>query len=300
MAGSRENKMDYKVKKAILFPMNILFRINPIFETKMMFFLKNGYKLNLKHPITFNEKIQWIKFFDHNSRMPACSDKFEVRNYITECGCCEILNSLLWEGFEPEDIPFEELPNQFVIKVTHGSSFNVICKDKQKLDIGNVKKNISFWLKESYLPCYGEWFYGIVKPRIIIEEYLEGKDGGPPQDYKVYCFHGVPKVIQVHIDRFNNHKMKLYDTNWNAIQNVSMKYSCDTQTEVEKPQELAQLLKYASILSSPFYHARVDFYIVKGNIIFGEITFTDGAGFDKITPYSFDVTLGGFLTLPVD
>ena len=292
--------MNYKLKKFILLPMNIAFRINPIFETKIMFFLKNGYKLNLSHPITFNEKIQWIKFFDKNDRMPRCADKFEVRKYISECGCSEILNPLLWEGLHPEDIPFEALPNQFVIKVTHGSGFNVICKDKHKLDIGKVKKSISFWLKERYLPCYGEWFYGIVKPRIIIEEYLKGKDEYPPEDYKVYCFHGEPKVIQVHMDRYNNHTMKLYDTKWNAIRNVSMKYSCDSRTELEKPQVLEQLLRYARILSNPFYHARVDFYIVDGIIKFGEITFTDGAGFDKITPYSFDVALGEYLTLPVD
>lgn len=292
--------MNYKIKKAILMPMNIAYRINPALETRVMFFLKNGYKLNLNNPITFNEKIQWIKFHDKNDKMTRCSDKFEVRKYVAECGCSEILNPLLWEGYHPEDIPFEALPNQFVIKVTHGSGFNVICKDKHEINIKKVKKNLSFWLKERYLPCYGEWFYGIVKPRIIIEEYIVGKTELPPDDYKIYCFNGKPKVIQVHRDRYNMHKMKLYDTNWNAIRNVSMKYSCDSEIEIEKPKKLEQLLEYARILSSPFYHARVDFYIVNNSIIFGEITFTDGAGFDRITPYTFDVTLGEYLKLPLD
>ena len=280
--------------------MNVLYRINAIFETKVMFFLKNGYRLNINNPVTFNEKLQWIKFYDKNEKMPTCSDKYTVREYIKNCGCEEILNHLIWEGYEASEIPFDSLPNQFVIKVTHGSGFNILCKDKSKLIEVKVKKQLARWLKEKYVPCYGEWFYGIVKPRIIIEEYLGNKDGVVPNDYKVYCFNGEPKVIQVHTGRFSNHRIMLYDLDWNTIDNVKMKYSYDPQCILKKPQELYKLIEYAKKISQPFHHARVDFYIVEGKIYFGEITFTDGAGFDRITPYSFDAQLGNYMELPIN
>lgn len=290
--------MNYKIKKLLLLPMNLAFYVMPVFVTKTLFFLKNGYKLNLSEPVTFNEKIQWIKFYDKNSRMPFCSDKYEVRSYLKEIGCDEILIPLLWEGTSPEQIPYQELPEQFVIKVTHGSGFNIICSDKEHLNRTKVNKQLRKWLKERYLPCYGEWFYGVRKPRIIIEEYI-GHNKKSPDDYKIYCFHGTPKLIQVHRDRFDNHRMKLFDVKWNEIGNVTMKYPCDTQTKLKKPEQLDTLLAYASKLSAPFLHARVDFYLVENKIYFGEITFTDGAGFDKIYPRSFDIELGNYLKLPL-
>lgn len=292
--------MNYKLKRIILFPMNLLYRINPILEIKLMFFIKNKYKLNLNHPVTFNEKLQWIKFYDKNEIMPACADKFTVREYVKNCGCEEILNHLLWEGSNANEIPFELLPNQFVIKVTHGSGFNIICNDKSSLNAVKVKKQLQKWLKTNYIPCYGEWFYGKVQPRIMIEKYLGKSDGTVPYDYKVYCFHGEAKMIQVHMGRFADHKMKLYDPEWNSIDNVKMKFSCDPQVILNKPKELDKLIEYAELLSKPFHHARVDFYIVDEKIYFGEITFTDGAGFDRTIPYSFDVRLGSFLKLPMN
>lgn len=189
--------MNQRLKKLVLFPMNILYKINPLLEIKIMFFLKNGYKLNMKKPVTYNEKIQWIKFNGFTREMINCTDKYRVRKYIKECGCEELLIPLLWEGYDPNLIPFESLPNQFVIKVTHGSGFNIICQDKSKLNEAKVKKQLSKWLKEKYLPCYGEWFYGIVKPRIIIEEYLCDRSKKGPNDYKLLCFHGEPKIIQL-------------------------------------------------------------------------------------------------------
>jgi hypothetical protein len=277
--------------------MNLLYRINPVLEIKILFFLKNGYRLNLNTPVTFNEKLQWIKFFDKNPRLTTCSDKYAVRDYVKECGCEEILNHLLWEGNKAEEIPFQSLPNQFVIKVTHGSGFNIICKDKSKLGKKKVIKQLNHWLMEKYIPCYGECFYGIVKPRIIIEDYLGDADGNCPMDYKLLCFHGEPRLIQVHTGRFAEHKMKLYDVQWKEKDNCRMKYTNDPKLVFDKPQELQSLIEYAKILSKPFHFARVDFYIIKGKIYFGEITFTDGAGFDKIHPYSFDMELGSYMKL---
>lgn len=290
--------MNQRLKKLVLFPMNILYKINPLLEIKIMFFLKNGYKLNMKKPVTYNEKIQWIKFNGFTREMINCTDKYRVRKYIKECGCEELLIPLLWEGYDPNLIPFESLPNQFVIKVTHGSGFNIICQDKSKLNEAKVKKQLSKWLKEKYLPCYGEWFYGIVKPRIIIEEYLCDRSKKGPNDYKLLCFHGEPKIIQFHMDRFSEHKMKLYDLEWKELTHCRTKFSYTSELKVDKPKELELLIEYAKKLSKSFHMARVDFYIINEKIYFGEITFTDGAGFDKIIPYSFDAELGSYMKIP--
>jgi hypothetical protein len=280
--------------------MNLLYRINPELEIKIMFFLKNGYKLNLKNPVTYNEKIQWIKFYDKNKRIPICADKYTVRNYVKECGCEAILNHLLWEGFQADDIPFEALPDRFVIKVTHGSGFNILCRDKSKLNIDKVKKQLNYWLKEKYIRCYGEWFYGVQRPRIMIEEYLGDANGEPPYDYKVLCFNGEPRFIEVHLGRFTNHQMKIYDMDWNEIRGIMINNYEAPNVVIEKPRKIKDLIEYAKKLSEPFYHARIDFYIVNETIYFGEITFTGGSGFDKIAPYSFDVELGTYLKLPQD
>ena len=120
--------------------MNLLYKISPKLCLKILFRLKTGYKLNLENPTTYNEKLQWIKLYDRDPLMAKCADKYAVRDYVKVQGCEEILNDLLWEGFNPDEIPFDDLPEQFVIKVTHGSTFNIICKDKSQLDKPKTKK----------------------------------------------------------------------------------------------------------------------------------------------------------------
>ena len=152
--------MNTDLKNIMLTPFNILYKINSEFELKIMFYLKQGYKLNLKNPKTYSEKLQWIKLNDKNELMPICADKYLVRQYVKDCGCGKILNDLLWQGFDANDIPFDNLPDKFVIKTTHGSTHNIICKDKNKLNRKNTIKQLNKWLKQKYLLCYGEWFYG--------------------------------------------------------------------------------------------------------------------------------------------
>lgn len=290
--------METHKKNLVLLPFNILYKISPKLELKLLFRLKQGYSLNLKNPKTFNEKLQWIKLYDRNPLMPKCVDKYTVRDYVKSVGCEEILNELYWEGFNPEDIPYDALPNQFVIKVTHGSTFNIIVTDKSKLDKKDVVNKCNTWLKEKFLPCYGEWFYGIEKPRIIIEKYLEDeKIKGELLDYKVFCFNGEPKLVDVHCGRFGEHKRNIYDLDWNLLEDVYFKY--DHFDGIEKPKELEKVLEYARKLSANFHHVRVDFFIVNGEVYFGELTFTNGAGLDKIKPYEFDLKMGEWLKLPI-
>lgn len=291
--------MDNLLKSALLTPFNLLYRINPRLELGLLFRLKQGYRLNLEHPRTYNEKLQWIKLYDRNPLMTKCSDKYAVRAYVTEKGCGGMLNRLIWHGFDPEQIPFDDLPDRFVIKVTQGSTFNIICTDKSCLDREKTVRQCRKWLKTQFLPAYGEWFYGVEKPRIIIEEYLD--DGTPRlMDYKVYCFGGVPCYIGVDTgDENGGHYKDIYDPDWNLLEGYEMAYPRSGRA-VPKPECLAEMLDAASRLSEDFLHARVDFYIVGGRVVFGEITFTNSAGFGRVAPEKFALEMGSRLRLPFE
>lgn len=290
--------MDNIIKSIILTPFNLLYRISPETELRLLFRLKCGYSLNLSNPKTYNEKIQWIKLYDKNPLMAQCCDKYAVRDYVRAKGCSEILNELIWEGFHPEDIPFDELPDQFVIKVTHGSTFNIICKSKNELDRDYAIKKCKKWLKAKFLEAYGEWFYGVERPRIIVEKYLD--DGyGRLRDYKIYCFNGEPKFIGVDSgdDHAGTHFKDIYTTNWELLPGYEMAYP-NSGIAIKKPDALEDLLKYATILSQDFLHARTDFYIVDNKVIFGEITFSNSAGFGRVVPEEFSLAMGEYLKLP--
>lgn len=286
--------MNPKIKKIVLFPFSVLYRISPKATLKILFRMKNGYKLDLENPKTYNQKLQWVKLNYKNPLLPKLVDKYTVRDYIGE-KAPELLTKLYWNGFDAKDIPWDELPDKFVIKVTHGSGYNIICKDKSALDIKACTKKINKWLKEKFLRCYGEWFYGVEKPRIIIEEFLDNGTNKEPEDYKIFCFNGKPKYVIVDTDRFAGHKRNVYDLEWNLLDNVTMNFPNDKP--IDKPSKLTELLKYAEILSEALPHVRVDLYVVNDKLYFGELTFANGSGFDKITPFEFDVELGTYFSI---
>ena len=291
-------EMNNIIKNVILSPFNLLYKVSPKLDLELLFLIKQHYRLNLKSPKTYNEKLQWIKLYDKNPLMPKCCDKYAVREYVQEQGCGEILNELYWQGFNPEEIPFDNLPQKFVIKVTHGSTFNIICTNKDELDKEEAIRKCKKWLNAKFLPCYGEWFYGIEKPRVIVEKFIESSDDEQLRDYKVFCFNGEPKIIRVDTDRFTNHKDRIYDKEWRLLENAHMGHGFGNK-DIKKPECLEEMLDYARKLSKPFYHARVDFYIVDGKTIFGEVTFTNGAGFDGFCSYEFDLKMGDWLALPL-
>ena len=289
--------MNYFIKNLILFPMNVLYSINPKKEIELMFYLKQKRRLDLQNPKTYNEKLNWIKLNYKNELMSICSDKYLVRGYVEEKGCREILNTLLWQGFNPEEIPFSELPSEFVIKVTHGSGFNIICKDKNTLDKKKTIKLLKKWLRTKYIKCYGEAWYGVEKPRIIVESYLKNNDNSPLFDYKFFCFDGEPKWVYVDTWKDGAHHINMYDMDFNLLDDVSLGYPRD-DTEISPPANYAQLIETAKSLSEGFPHVRVDLYSINGNVVFGEMTFSKGAGFDKIQPYEFELEMGNCLKLP--
>lgn len=294
--------MNNNLKNLLLTPMNILYKISPATELKILFFLKKGYKLNLSDPVTFNEKLNWIKLYDKNELIPVCADKYMVRRYVEECGYKELLNDLLWEGFDAREIPFDKLPPQFVIKVTHGSGLNIICKNKADLNIKHTVKRLNRWLKQKYLLCYGECFYGKVRPRIIIEQFLSEDGVAVPDDYKLYYFNNINGqgdvgFTGVHKGRFAHHTMTLYDADWNRMEGVSYGYPFETGLQAQ-PKHYAEMVEITRVLAQPFLHARVDFYIIRDRLYLGEITFTCSSGYARIKPYEFDVKLGSWIRLP--
>lgn len=287
--------MNITLKNIILQPLNMIYSIKPEIALKILYKLKTGNTLDLVNPTSYNEKLQWIKLNYKNSMLPKLVDKYTVRKYVEKV-CPDILNNLLWVGDFAEEIPWDNLPNKFVIKVTHGSGFNVICMNKNTLNKNETIRKLNKWKKEKFLKCYGEWFYGVEKPKIIIEEFLDDNTGKPPVDYKIFCFDGVPKYIIVDTDRFEKHKRNIYDLEWNFKVGYTMDFPNDKP--IDKPKKLDELLKVAEILSKGFPHVRVDLYIVDNKIYFGEMTFTNGAGFDKILPPEFDLELGSYIKLP--
>ena len=284
-------------KSLILTPLNILYSISPRLTLRVLYRLKQGRKLDLEDPKTYTEKLQWIKLFYKNPLMPKLVDKYTVRRYVEE-RCPEILNGLIWQGFDPKKIPWDKLPEKCVIKVTHGSGLNIICKNTKLIDRNKTEKILRKWLDYKFIKCYGEWFYGVERPRIIIEEYLDNETGEPPEDYKVMCFSGNPEYIIVDTDRFVGHKRNIYTSDWKFLKKVKMDFPNDKPIEPPAKEITKKLLYYAKELSRDFPHARIDLYIVKNKIYFGEITFTNGAGFDTVTPYEFDLEMGNKMKLP--
>ncbi len=264
---------------------------------KLMYRCRFGKKLNLDSPETFNEKLQWLKIHNRNPLYTKLVDKYEAKQYVADrLGEEYIIPTIgVWDSFD--DINFEQLPNQFVLKCTHDSGGLVICRDKNKLDMDEARKKIRRSLRRNYYWAGREWPYKDVKPRIIAEKYMED-NSGELRDYKIFNFDGEPKIIQVDYNRFVNHKRTLYSTDWKYIE-AEIGYPADPMIDIKRPQCLEELLKLARQLSEGFTYIRTDFYVIDDKILFGELTFYAESGFQKITPDRFNETLGKWINLPM-
>lgn len=271
-------------KKIILYLMNKNYLSFIPDETflKMKYKLMMGKKLDLENPKTFNEKLQWLKLHDRNPEYTKMVDKYEAKEYVANIiGKEYIIPTLgVWDKFD--DIDFDALPNEFVLKPTHTSGNVFICKDKSKIDYKKLKKQVNKWLKRDYYRIHREWPYKNVKPRIIAEKYMEDQTG-ELVDYKVYAFNGKCDYVMTCVDRAKGEtKFLYYDRNWNLKKEFSfdgLKYG---QTiNVPRPKNLDKMFSFAEILSKDIPFVRVDFYEANGNLYFGELTFFPSAGFDN-------------------
>lgn len=263
-------------------------------------FIKNFNKeINLESPRTFNEKLNWLKLNWYDERARMCSDKYLVRDYVRKKGLGHLLNPLCGKEVykNPDQIDLSELPERFILKATHDSGHNIICTDKNKINMKLAKKKMKWWLKIDYSVMSGEWAYKNNNPRIICEEYLEDKEKGELLDYKFFCFNGRPEMIFLASDRKNHAKSDFYDLNWNKL---PFRWIYEPSGKIfKKPEMLQEMIKYAAILSEGFPFVRVDFYEIKGQVYFGELTFFHGGGCGWFKPESVDLELGEKIILPL-
>ena len=254
-----------------------------------------GENIDLKNPRTFNEKIQWLKLNDQRPIKTKLADKYEVREWIKNTIGEEYLIPLLgvWDDFE--QINFDQLPEKFVLKATHGCGCNIVVNDKSKFDVHNARTEFKKWYKTNYAYYTGEQHYEKIKPRIIAEQYLEN-EVGDLYDYKVFCFNGKAKYIMYLCDRKNGLKMAFYNTEW---EKQPFTYSYPQMEEhVEKPNCLKELIEISEKIAKDFEIVRVDFYILNnGNIKFGEVTLASAGGYCKWFPKEYNAMLGEMINL---
>lgn len=260
-----------------------------------------GQKINYIVPVKFNEKIQWMMLYESTSIKTRLTDKFLVREFITEKIGTQYLVPLLgvWNNYS--EIDFEKLPNRFVLKCNHGSGMNIIVKDKEKIDCDSLCRQFSAWLEINYAYNNFEMQYEKIEAKIIAEEYIEALDDNL-YDYKVHCFNGKPAYIQVIGNRnLKSHTAKqlVYDFGWKQQDwcfGTYPKYEYD----LPKPSRLKTLYEISERLCEGFDYVRVDLYIVNDQILFGEMTFTPNAGryvYNDDFTEDIDIMLGNMIKI---
>jgi len=259
----------------------------------------NGKKLNLYDPIEFNEKIQWLKVFYRPKILNQLVDKYAVRDYVEAKIGAEYLNEIYGVYNSPKDIMYEELPQKFIIKATHASSYNLIVTDKDKLNKTKVAKLFKKWLSiNQYYRMGQEWAYKDVQPRLIAERFLKEDGRISLIDYKFYCFNGEAKLLEVHLDRDEDHKRGFYDLNFNRLPYRYVSVEKSISSEVEKPTNFEEMKNLSEILAVNFPFVRVDFYSIKGKTIFGEMTFYPSDGRKDLHPNKYNKIMGDYIKLP--
>lgn len=266
---------------------------------KIKYKLSMGYWPDLKNPQTFNEKLQWLKLYDRKPLYTQLVDKYAVRQYIADKIGEEYLIPLVggpWKN--ADEIDFDALPEQFVLKCNHDSGGVIVCKDKSKLDVEAAKRKLNKRLRVNYYYANREWPYKNVEPCIIAEQYM-GNHGTDLSDYKWYCFDGETKFLLITEDRNNEGeltKFNYFDMDYTALPFYN---SGPHSTELpKKPKSFAQMKAIAEKLGQGFPHIRVDLYEAGDKIFFGELTLYDSSGMEKYDPPEWDKTIGSWLTLP--
>ena len=271
--------------------------IAPVYGTKRVFYYTMGKQLNLKDPKDINEKIQDIKLNDYrnNPVIGNCSDKYEARRYLTEKGYESLLPKLYGVYFKPSDIKWSELPDEFVVKCTHGSGYNIICPDKSTFNTENAERDLRKWLKEYYGKRLAEVQYKSIKRRIIVEEYL----GSDIEVYKFFCFNGEPRTMYVSVRGENGENAKYlnyYNMDWELL-DIRLEGHENSPYEIEKPADFEEMKNIAKSLSRDFKFVRVDLYNAKGKVYFSELTFTPTGGLMKLKPEEILAEWGRWLRI---
>ena len=309
--GSRFRRVIHSLisnPRKILIYMNSLHLLNWIPDEQFLLLLwkaRFGTELDLKHPESFNEKMQWLKLYDRNPLHTRLVDKYAVKSYVSNIiGEEHVIPTLaFWDS--PDKIDFSVLPDRFVLKCNHTSGEGLIlCRDKSKMNPTSVKATLKKAMKSDYYLTYREWPYKNVPRKILAEPYMEdtkaaasGLDSLPV--YKFLCFEGTPRIIQtIQNDKMPNETIDYFDTLWNLLP-FHQNYP-NSPVTMPRPECLDSMLQIASKLSAGFHFVRIDLYEVNGNIYFSEFTFFSDAGFAPFYPESWNHLLGSWIKLPTD
>lgn len=263
---------------------------------KLEYRIKMGDKLNLDSPQTYNEKLQWLKLYDHNPLYVELVDKYEVRKQVENIIGKDYLIPIYGVYKNYNEINFEDLPNQFVLKPTHTSGDVFICKDKKLLNYNKLENEVNSWMKKNYFDYHREWPYKNIEPRIICEKYMSEKDNDRIKDYKFFCFNGRSELMFVASDRGVNTKFDFYDMKFNHL-DLSQHYP-KSETPMTKPGKFEEMIMLSEKLAKDLPHVRIDLYSINEKIYFGEFTFYHFSGFESFEPDSFDLKLGSLLNMP--
>lgn len=258
-----------------------------------------GREVELENPIGFNDKLQWLKLNWYDPNAARCADKYRVREFVAEKIGKEYLNELYGVYESVSEIDLDKLPNSFALKATHGSGFNIICKNKRKINWSAAFAEMKKWLKTNYYWENREWVYRNIKPRILCERYLMDRSEEELKDYRFFCFDGVPRFIAIDFSITDKSRTRrnLYDLNWSLMEE-EISYPKELNKVAQKPEKLEEMIALSRELSRDFPHVRVDLYYVNGNIYFGEMTFFHQSGMGLFRLKEFEYEVGNWLELP--
>lgn len=265
---------------------------------KILYRCKMGRKLDLKHPTSYTEKLQWLKLNNRSDLLTALVDKYKVRDYVESQIGKEYLIPLIggpWDNIQ--EIPFDALPESFVLKTTHDSGGVVVCKDKSIFDWKKAKEKLQHSLDTNFYWRYREWPYKNVKPCIIAEKYMVDESGYELKDYKFFVFDGKVKMLFIATDRMADEEtcFDFFDRDFNHL---SIKNGHPNAKRVfEKPESFEKMIELAEKLGYGFPHVRIDLYNINGRIYFGEFTFYHFSGITPFEPAEWDYKFGEWINL---
>ena len=272
---------------------------SPVLLAKLRYREIKGRWPDLKAPQSFDEKLLWLMLYWQHPLKSQCGDKFSMRTYVKERGLEHILPELHGVYEHSHEIDFDVLPQRFVLKCTHGCGFNIVCSDKNRLDVTTTRRQLDAWMKIDFSKVFGEVHYASMKPRIICEKFLDDLSTELPCDYKVYCFDGKAYCTMACTERTLNGRAKydIYDREWKNKLPYS-KSSSLANRSIPKPDAYVEIIEAAEKLSKPFPFVRIDFYNINGKAVLGEMTFTPAGCIDPGYTDQAQRELGDMIKLP--
>lgn len=300
------NKLKKVLDNPWLFLSYLLKKIAPIVPDKIQLSLLHkvyvGKFVDWENPRSFTEKLQWLKIYNRKPEYTKMVDKYAVKEYVADIIGDEYIIPTLGVWDKPEDIDWDELPNQFVLKTTHGGGYNgvFICKNKKMFNKNECIRKLKKSLKSDLYKAFREWPYENVPKRVIAETFMQEDVNSDLADYKFFCFNGEPKFCQVIRDRSTIETIDFYDKDWNQMPFIGLNpYVKNGITPVHKPQNLNEMLQICRTLSKNVPFLRIDLYVINGKVYFGEITFYPASGFGLFSPTNYNDVLGNMINIPL-